>query len=554
MGLLIRQAVQLGSRQIRANATSGKILRVWEASGWLQDITPRDPNAPPGSSGGQQPKPGGVLGFLKGLGNFLVSLVKFSLKYLSFTFGGLLNIVRGTFDAIWNFNWNISNKQILNTIGNQWANAGVRFAGLAGRATGWLVGGLIPGSAVAVFNEPLAIYVLKEVGEEALEDMLSEFSGFLSTLGRALLTTTVLGAYGGIRGVVRWSAKRFGAAQKGILISRGAVPVDQKTGKNYYDSWGSGEEWSFRKKFNEWKDSLGGGVEWLQDMIDEFVDEFQDSVWEALYAVAQGFDSFVSEQAMLLTNMGGEPRSVELNLNESETLKLTGGTEDVKRLIQSTTTTYKLLENRDMGTGTNVLYDDIPITESNGIEITLILYNYEKPPYWTKDRRKKLVKSEITIPNCKRSVISYERLKNLFGGGKSAFTKGIWCAEADLSNGRKIKVFVNSEAEGENVLDALASICEAKIIYPIRLTHRKGSRSGQKGGKERDDTRMYLAYAIIRNWNKLTKYEEFKRLGGSSTVPDPKKLIKKIPLYYDKKPSSVDTDIREALSNSLNVD
>ncbi|VXD16000.1 hypothetical protein PL8927_510028 [Planktothrix serta PCC 8927] len=414
------------------------------------------------------------------------------------------------------------------------------------------MGGVIPGSAVAVFNEPLAIYVLKEVGEEALEDMLSEFSGFLSTLGRALLTTALLGAYGGIRGVVRWSAKRFGETQKGILMSRGAVPVDQQTGKNYYDSWGSGDEWSFRKKFNEWKDTLGGGVEWLQDMADEFIDEFQDAFWEALYAVAQGFDSFISEQAMLLTNMGGEPRSVDVELNESETVRLRGGTQSVQHLIQSTTATYQLLENRDIGTGINVLYDDIPITESNGIEITLILYNYEKPPYWTKERRKDLVKSEITIPNCKRSIISFERLKSLFGSGKVAFTKGNWFAEADLSNGRKIKVYVDSEAEGEKVLDALASICEAKIIYPIRLTHRKGSRSGQKGGKERDVTKMYLAYAVIRNWNKLTKYEELKRLGGAASVPDPKKLIKKIPLYYDNKPSFVDENIREVLRDSLN--
>ncbi|VXD15997.1 hypothetical protein PL8927_510025 [Planktothrix serta PCC 8927] len=133
MGQLTRTAIQLGSRQIRSNSTGGKILRVWEAAGWLEDITPRDPNAPPGQ-GGQQPNPGGILGFLQGLGGFIVSLVKFSMKCLSFTFGGLFNIVRGTFDAIWNFNWNISQKQILNTIGNQWANVGVRFAGLAGIA------------------------------------------------------------------------------------------------------------------------------------------------------------------------------------------------------------------------------------------------------------------------------------------------------------------------------------------------------------------------------------------------------------------------------------
>lgn len=553
MGRLIRMAKNFGSRQIRTNATGGKILRTWEAAGWLKDITPKDPSAPI-KPGEEQPKPGGVLGFLQNLGGFITGAAKAIFKVVSFTVVGLFNIAKGIFDAIWNFNWNISDKQILNTIGNQWANFGVRFAGLAGRATGWLVGGLIPGSAIAVFNEPLAVYVLKEVGEEALEDMLTEFSSVLSTFGRALLTTAILGAYGGIRGLIRWSGKRFTEAQKGILISKGIVPVDEKSGKNYWDTWGSGEEWSFRKKFNEWKDKLGGGVEWLQNMVDEFIDEFQDAVWEALYAVCQGIDSWVSEQAMTLANIGGEPRSIEVELNESETLKLSGGTEDVKGLIQNTTATYKLLENRDIGTGTNVLYEDIPITESNGVEVTLILYNYEKPPYWTKERRKNIVKSEISIPNCKRSIIGYDRLKNLFGGGSSAYTKGNWSAEASLSNGRTLKVFVNSESEGEKVLEALASICEANIIYPIRLTHRKGSRTLQKTGKERDDTRMFLSFAIIRNWNKLTKYEEFKRLGGVASVPDPKKLIKKIPLYYDTKPSFIDRDIQEALSNSLNVD
>ncbi|MFO7143564.1 hypothetical protein B9T16_20990 [Arthrospira sp. PCC 8006] len=75
----------------------------------------------------------------------------------------------------------------------------------------------------------------------------------------------------------------------------------------------------------------------------------------------------------------------------------------------------EILGNRDIGqfVGSGD-FPEISTSANLKIQLTLVLYNYEKPPYWTKNRRSTLQKTQIELPSVSRDKITWDRLQRIF--------------------------------------------------------------------------------------------------------------------------------------------
>ncbi len=157
IGMILRE---LASRKIRSSSTGGQLIRTWSASATM--TTP--------SSGGL------VVTIINGalrFGNFLISGV---ISLISFSFTKLWSWIVSTTQFIYNFDWNISDTAIDKQIEELWDSFGGILGGAAGRIIGWIGCGLVPAATVFSFNQSMGAYLLKEVGEQALDEMLDAAS------------------------------------------------------------------------------------------------------------------------------------------------------------------------------------------------------------------------------------------------------------------------------------------------------------------------------------------------------------------------------------------
>jgi hypothetical protein len=203
------------------------------------------------------------------------------------------------------------------------------------------------------------------------------------------------------------------------------------------------------------------------------------------------------------------------------------------------------MNNRDMGTAL-VGEDFEPIISNNGVEITLEFFNYPSPPFWTKERRSNLARSRLVVPNCKKSKITWDNLKQTFGPN-IAFTRGNYRMEAALKNGRKLVAWVSSEEEADQVAEKLVGLTDTEIIYPIKVENRIKYRNDSRYKPKKREP-QYLAFAHIINIPRITKYEERRTPTNQEEIND--KIIDskyKVIMHFDNKPSWIDEKINEVL-------
>lgn len=496
-------------------------------------------------------------------GNWIDSIVGFFSEKIgsflrSINFSKIWGWIVAGFNYLWAFNWQATDEELNEQIKQSWLMVETRMFGLVGRAFGYLMCGAVPGAIVATFNAPLAAFLLKELGDEAVSDLLGELGGFFQLAGQAALQSMFLKAYQSIRSLIK-------RANKNPVIRRALNSVG--VNNNVIDKWGEekGKTWSFSQGLQNWIEGLND--ERLQSNVEEFIDEFSDSCLESGYVLAEGLDKYLGLDG---TSKGifdlGQQKIVQFTPNSrvpGETFELRGTTAEIRKQMSEIVNSSQIIDNRDMGLllPNNSDFDEIPITESNGIELTFEFINYTNPPYWTKDRRNKVVRSKLTVPNCDREKISWTNIKTILGdtatsatmGGDSRrnhiFMKGNVRCEANLSNGRKLVVYASDENEGENLLLRLARFTSFEIIYPINVRMHKGTNNRVGYNLTRVPTHQYLASVTVCNWDKLTKYQQ--QIGVLPSTVNRKSQTAKLKMHYGTKPSWWDKELNEALSNTV---
>lgn len=204
-----------------------------------------------------------------------------------------------------NFNWNISDTEIDTQIKAAEVSLAAAKGSLAGQSLGFAICGFLPTATIAVFNEPLALYMLKELGEEAAE----EIAGSLATLVRLQIQQASRQAFFALfknyRTLFRGAAIGFaqGLANIGVL-SQDSV---DKANKN------RNQPWSIASALEESIESIADPS--LRAYAEELWEEFGESCIEAGFIVANSADSYFAQQRMANESMFGSEHTVEIELS-----------------------------------------------------------------------------------------------------------------------------------------------------------------------------------------------------------------------------------------------
>ncbi|MGL5083178.1 MAG: hypothetical protein ACRC8A_16975 [Microcoleaceae cyanobacterium] len=471
----------------------------------------------------------GIGGFIRSafrrLVGFISQALNLAFQAIRFSFTKLWQWTVNTVQYLWTFNWDVSDTSIDAELQRMWNSTGGLLGGFAGQLVGWTACGFAPGAVIAVFNEPLGRYLMAEVGQEAVEELAGSLASIIQISAQNLAKATFLWTFKSIRS----------------LIKRGLKPQGiDLTG------WGNDEEkdWSFARQLQKKVGSIQN--EWWQEFVEEFFEEAFDSCQEAGYALAGAADSWYAQQEELKrSGLLGQSRTIEFYPNKevkSERLILTGPEQLVKAGVISALNTRELLDNRQAEmVSSQVDLDVITPLESVGLELKLEFYNFPETPYFTKDRRKDVVRSQLVVPNANRAKLGWNEFKGLFSG--QVFSKGIYSGLAVLDNGKRLKLYASSEQEVEQMLVKMAQLTTAEIIYPLHITKRT---KFEDTAKKPDIKPQYLGYVHIVNWPKITNYQKKKGIR-----PTGKYGKVRLPMQAKEKPSWWDEDLRKALSTGL---
>lgn len=282
----------LASRITRSSVVSGGIRRFSTSA--LSD---------------QQDSNGNIIGKLWNgftrFGGFLIGKVVSLLgTAVKFSWSLLWGLTTSTLQFIWNFNWNASDAELDASIQNAFAALGGTLGGTLGNALGWLACGALPGAVVFAFNEPMGLYILKNVGEEALDEIAGNIANLIRQTGISLIRASVTFLYKNIRRLWREPDSKVRAKMKAAGVA------DDKIDSAIAER---NKPWSFASQFESFIEGLPDGF--IQNFAEEFFEEFSDSCVEAGYVVANSADSYLAAQRLAADSIFGEETTVEILLN-----------------------------------------------------------------------------------------------------------------------------------------------------------------------------------------------------------------------------------------------
>lgn len=299
--------------------------------GWRRLATGLSSPQTGGSSGGGG---GGVLGWIiGGLAKFtgwLLGKIWDGIKGLvSWAWSTAVQWVQQTFNFLWYFDWNATDETLDAAIKSQYEALLTQAGGALGGTLGWLVGGLAPGAIIFMLNEPLGVYVLNNVGQEALEEVTPLIGGLIQSALRVWTRHAITSTYKWFRQKIIASYEFKGYTDGDLQqvanakIQSGEWNQEQandwlNSTKRIRDAANAGGErrpWSFHSKFEEWrKQNL---PQWLQNAAEEFVEEFSDAFWEGLACVANSVDAYVAAQKVTAPSVLGQQTAVRITFNRA---------------------------------------------------------------------------------------------------------------------------------------------------------------------------------------------------------------------------------------------
>jgi len=429
IGMILRE---LASRKIRSSSTGGNLIRTWSANASI--TTP--------SSGGL------VVTIINGalqFGNFLISGV---ISLISFSFTKLWSWIVSATQFIYNFNWNISDTAIDKQIAGLWTSFGGILGGAAGRAIGWIGCGVVPSATVFAFNQSLGAHLLKEVGEQALDEMLDAASEVINAAFRLGARATFLWLYKDVRRALKDPNNIFGQGLRAVL------------GQKTIEDWGTGESWTIAKAVEDRIEKIPDAF-W-RNFTEEMIEEGSEACIEAGFAVAGGIDAFLAQQAMQSNAILGVDRTVEITPDRSapdERIILSGPEAVLRPTIVQVMATHQMLGNRDVG----VLINGTPVDDivTPGVQERRLLIEFREKvaPPWKMPNGKRARRREITIPDIKRGL-TWEEVKI----AAKQYTSGQRLVTARLNNGRQMQCYASTENEGIRKIEELLKLSTAEIL------------------------------------------------------------------------------------------
>lgn len=288
---------QLSSRAIRLASSDGGIRRI----------------ATNATASRDEPEEG-ITSIYNAVEKFGKSLMSFAWNALTAFFkldwGKLWQSVVGGVRFLLNFNINMDDTAIADQIKQAEIGLAAAKGSLAGQSLGYAICGLVPAATIAVFNEPLALYMLKELGEEAADEIASSLANLVSLQIQQAARVGFLTLFKNYRSLARGAAIGFAnlLVRAGVLTQESVNQANKERNK----------PWSIASALESSIESIKDPA--AQAYAEEFWDELTDSCIEAGYIVANSADSYFAQQKMANESVFGTERVIEIqpvrNANE----------------------------------------------------------------------------------------------------------------------------------------------------------------------------------------------------------------------------------------------
>lgn len=284
----------LASRAARSAATNGSGIRRFAVS----------------ALGEQASGDGGNIitkvwnGFSRFAGFLISGVISQLTAVFQWSVSALVGLLFSTVQFIWTFNWNASDEQLDQNIQGSFDALGGTLGGTIGNALGHLVCGVLPGAAIFAFNEPMGLYVLKNVSEEMLDDMAGNIANLIKQTALTGIRAGITFAYKNVRRAWREPDGKVRAKLKASGMN------DEKINAAMAER---NKPWSFASATEDLIESLPDGF--IQNFAEEMFEEFTEACMEAGYAAANSVDSYIAMQKMGNDATFGRETTVEILLN-----------------------------------------------------------------------------------------------------------------------------------------------------------------------------------------------------------------------------------------------
>lgn len=477
---------------------------------------------------------GDIISWVWNAGSRLVGfLVAQAGSLFSFSLSALWGLFTSTAQFIWNFDWNMSDQSIDQQINQRWAALGGLLGGTLGNSVGYLGCGVLPGATVFAFNEPLAAYVLENVGEEMSEEFLANLSN--------LMRYTFMS---GVQSLILWHFKNIRKFIKSnpALVNR----IFGAKAEAAVKAWGqpNSQPWSFALAVDNAVESIPNAF--VRDFVEEFLEEAWDGCVEAGYIVAGSIESFMAAEKLKQLKQPplGKTKYVEIKPDRSiddQRIILAGPQEILKPAIVQTLTSYQLMEAKDIGQFVGQPIEDFLRGKPRTLTLRVQFFSVRTPPWSKRLGDDRLVSATACIPDIDPSKLDWERIK-LAAGGSNGYMYGRFRVTGILDNGRQMACFGQTPDEAEDRMRALLQLSKAELIKKPTITEDR--TEDVTGSYLKQPTRVYPAYFTIEN-----QYQVPGAIGSGIPI-NGKRYIRKderVDLWTDNKPYNYEAIILELL-------
>lgn len=249
---------------------------------------------------------GGLLGVYNAINKFGNSLMVGTLKLLwqgaSFSWAAFWGATVQAYHYIQNFNWNATDAQLDQQIKD--AEIALRGAqgSLAGQSLGFAVCGLIPTATIAVFNEPLALHMMSELGEEAAEEIAQSLASLVRLQISATARRGFIALFKNHRSLLRSAVRGFaqGLVSVGIFTQEAVDKMEKKRN----------EPWTLAEAMDDSIDSIKDPGD--RAYAENFWDEFEDSCIEAGFIIAGAADGYFAQTKAATQSVLGREHIIEI--------------------------------------------------------------------------------------------------------------------------------------------------------------------------------------------------------------------------------------------------
>ncbi|ELS04921.1 hypothetical protein Xen7305DRAFT_00046570 [Xenococcus sp. PCC 7305] len=447
---------------------------------------------------------------------------------VSFTWTSLWGSLVGTVTYIYNFNWNISDNQIDQQISQTKIVVASLLGETIGNAVGYLVCGIVPAAAIATINEPLGLYLLEEVGEEALEEFAASLATLILVSFRLAARNFFLSQYKNLRRMVKAYSSNANPAIKSIINSFLGSDVGGAIA-----AWGEEDTkpWSFALAADEKINNIQDPAE--QAFWEGWYDGSKDACVEAGYVLAGGLDSWLMRQRLEELTQVEETCLVEMFPDrecEDESHLLYGTGQQIKTQAMTIMSSHQMVENRDLGQIIGEPLIDTVRRPPFGL-VTRIIFRSVPKPVWKHEDGTTAKRTQITIPSIDPSKLEWQTIKNAVGGVNGYFW-GRFRFEVRFDDESLMPFYAASPEEGEKLLEKILEIVTPDIqTVEIREETKEGARKKYKS-LYKETTRVYPAMMSIINQQKIANQDVGKQT--TRGVYHKRKYL--IPLYTTTPP------------------